>query len=69
MCSSADGTGGHFHGTGIPNKTEFPEAWDDTKILDAVEEVAKNPDSPPILSDSGNYRVSGTVDDVEVGGM
>ncbi|MEV0088698.1 putative T7SS-secreted protein [Saccharopolyspora sp. NPDC050642] len=64
----ADGTGGHFYGTGIPNKTEFPESWDDAAILGAVEEVAKNPDSPPVLSDSGNYRVSGTVDGVEIGG-
>lgn len=64
----ADGSGGHFYGTGIPNKTEFPESWDDTKILDSIEDVAKNPDSPPTLSDSGNYKVSGTRDGVQIEG-
>ncbi|MCI2422695.1 EndoU domain-containing protein [Saccharopolyspora sp. K220] len=64
----ADGTGGHFYGTGIPNKTEFPESWDDSQIIEAVEGVAKNPDSPPVLSDSGNYRFSGTRDGVEIEG-
>ncbi|MEV5544366.1 EndoU domain-containing protein [Saccharopolyspora shandongensis] len=65
----ADDTGGHFYGTGIPFKTEFPESWDDAKILESVEDVAKNPDSPPVLSDrSGNYRVRGTRDGVEIEG-
>ncbi|SDX98202.1 EndoU nuclease [Saccharopolyspora shandongensis] len=65
----ADDTGGHFYGTGIPLKTEFPESWDDAKILESVEDVAKNPDSPPVLSDrSGNYKFSGTRDGVEIEG-
>ncbi|WP_376775091.1 EndoU domain-containing protein [Saccharopolyspora phatthalungensis] len=64
-----DGSGGHVAGTGNPNKTEFPESWDDDKIINTVEDVAKNPDRPPVMSDeSGNYKFSGTRDGVEIEG-
>ncbi|WP_190815157.1 EndoU domain-containing protein [Saccharopolyspora pogona] len=63
-----DGKGGHVAGTGNPGKTEFPKAWDDDKIIDTVEDVAKNPDSPPTLEKSGNYKFNGTRDGVEIEG-
>lgn len=63
-----DGNGGHVAGTGNAGKTEFPEAWDDDKIINSVEDVAKNPDSPPTLERSGNYKFNGTRDGVEIEG-
>lgn len=33
-------SGGHRYGTGTPGKTEFPAAWSDDDILEAIREVA-----------------------------
>lgn len=63
-----NGKGGHVAGTGNPGKTEFPESWDDDQIINNVEDVAKNPDRPPTLEQSGNYKVNGTRDGVEIEG-
>ncbi|MFI9811215.1 hypothetical protein [Saccharothrix variisporea] len=41
--------GGHAPGTGLPNKTEFPDGWEDDVIIDRVVDVARNPDQPPVL--------------------
>ncbi|MGW3470442.1 EndoU domain-containing protein [Saccharopolyspora sp. NPDC000995] len=60
------GGGGHFAGTGLPNKTEFPETWDDDKVIRLIEDVAKNPDSPPVLQDNGLWKAEGTRDGVDV---
>ena len=35
--------GGHRHGTGRPEKTEFPSGWDDEKIIGHVLNVARAP--------------------------
>jgi hypothetical protein len=43
--SSGVYSGGHRGGTGIPGKTEFPPHWTDTRIINAVSEVATSPTS------------------------
>jgi hypothetical protein len=39
--------GGHRPGTGKPDKTEFPQIWDDKHIMRNVLDVAQRPDAPP----------------------
>ncbi|MGW4330336.1 EndoU domain-containing protein [Nocardia sp. NPDC004573] len=60
--------GGHAPGTGMPNKTEFPDTddWEDDKIIDRIVDVAKNPDQPPVLQDNGNWKVNGTRNGVQI---
>jgi hypothetical protein len=59
--------GGHRHGTGMPDKTEFPKDWDDDQIIDAVLAVARNPDQAPKRQDrNDSWLVSGKHDDVEI---
>jgi Bacterial EndoU nuclease len=59
--------GGHRHDSGVPNKTTFPEDWDDDKIIDEVEDVAKNPDEPPEYDeDDETWTVHGTRDGVDI---
>ncbi len=50
-----NGGGGHRHGVGNPGKTEFPATWNDEKIIDAVLDVARRPDQPPIRQE-WNHR-------------
>jgi hypothetical protein len=59
-------SGGHRHGTGRPNKTEFPESWDDDDVVDNVEDVARNPDSPPRQLPDGKWEVRGERDGVNI---
>ncbi|MET0132490.1 MAG: EndoU domain-containing protein [Kibdelosporangium sp.] len=78
MDGDANGVGGgHFPGTGIPGKTEFPERWLpdeddpaqpelDATIAGHIEDVARNPDSPPRLQDNGRWVVNGTRDGVDI---
>jgi hypothetical protein len=61
-----DNSGGHAPGTGMPNKSEFPEGWEDDEIISRIEDVAKNPDQPPFLQNNGRWRVQGTRDGVEI---
>ena len=42
------GGGGHRHGVGQPGKTEFPDSWNDQKIMGNVLDVARRPDSTPV---------------------
>jgi EndoU nuclease-like protein len=63
----ADGRGGHRHGIGNPGKTEFPASWNDEKIIDALLDVARQPDHPPRHQEWNDRWVArGTRDDVEV---
>lgn len=63
----ADGSGGHRHGIGNPGKTEFPASWNDEKIIDALMDVARQPDHPPRHQEWNDRWVArGTRDDVEV---
>jgi hypothetical protein len=59
--------GGHRHGTGKPGKTEFPAGWNDEKITDALLDVARKPDNPPVRQDRNDtWLCSGTRANVEV---
>ena len=61
------GGGGHRHGIGKPGKTEFPESWDDKKIMDNVLDVARRPDSTPVHQHwNDRWVCSGIRDNVEV---
>ncbi|WP_154814868.1 putative T7SS-secreted protein [Actinophytocola xinjiangensis] len=59
-------SGGHRYGTGRPNKTEFPEHWDDDDIIENVEDVTRNPDSPPRQLPDGKWEVRGERDGVDI---
>jgi len=62
-----NGGGGHRHGIGRPEKTEFPLIWDDKHIMGNVLDVARRPDSPPVLQHwNDRWLCSGTRDRVEV---
>ncbi|MGP4019788.1 WXG100 family type VII secretion target [Saccharopolyspora sp. 5N708] len=56
--------GGHLAGTGKPGKTEFPPGWSRTDILNRVQDVAKDPDSPPVLQPNGRWKAVGVRDGV-----
>lgn len=58
--------GGHAPGTGLPNKTEFPDRWEDDVIIDQVVDVARNPDQPPIQQDNDRWVARGTRDGVDI---
>jgi hypothetical protein len=59
--------GGHRHGTGKPGKTEFPASWDEGKVIDAVLDVARWPDSTPGHQEWNDRWVArGTRDDVGI---
>jgi Bacterial EndoU nuclease len=63
----ADGGGGHRHGVGNPGKTEFPASWNDEKIINALLDVARQPDHSPGHQEWNDRWVArGTRDDVEV---
>jgi len=51
--------GGHRHGIGSPDKTEFPASWDDKKIMGNVLDVARHPDEPPVLQQWNKRWVCG----------
>ena len=62
-----DTGGGHRHGTGVPDKTEFPADWDDDQIIDAILAVARNPDQEPERQNwNDRWKVSGQHKDVEI---
>lgn len=62
-----DGGGGHRHGTGRSGKTEFPDGWDDKKIVENALDVAQRPDCAPTLQHWNNRWIcTGTREDVEV---
>ncbi|MFI5756709.1 EndoU domain-containing protein [Streptomyces sp. NPDC051569] len=62
---------GHAPDSRTPNKNTFPnkEPWtDDDKLMHNVEDVAKNPDQPPVEQDDADggtsWKVTGTRDGV-----
>ncbi|NSX56925.1 RHS repeat-associated core domain-containing protein [Parasulfitobacter algicola] len=58
---------GHQSGAGKPGKTEFPPDWDEGKILDAAEEIARNGKEVPHGSHNPNdIMYEGTVDGVDI---
>jgi hypothetical protein len=59
--------GGHRHGTGKPDKTEFPQIWDDKHIMRNVVDVARRPDAPPEYQQfNGRWLLYGTREGVKV---
>lgn len=60
------GGGGHIHDSGVPNKTTFPEDWTADRLLDAIEDVARNPDQAPVQDRDGSWLVEGIRDGVEI---
>jgi len=59
--------GGHRHGIGSPDKTEFPASWNDKKSMSNVLDVARHPDEPPVLQQwNKRWVCCGTRDGVEV---
>jgi hypothetical protein len=59
--------GGHRHGTGVPDKTEFPADWDDDQIIDAILAVARTPDREPEHQNwNDRWKVSGQHKGVEI---
>jgi hypothetical protein len=58
-------SGGHLHGTGRPDKTEFPSGWDEDKIVAEVQSVADRPDSVSENID-GTWLAKGNRDGVTI---
>lgn len=59
--------GGHFYGTGIPDKSEFPKEWGDDVIVERVLDVGRNPDSVPIFNErTGNWEAEGVREGVVI---
>lgn len=58
--------GGHAPGTGRRGTTEFPPSWSSDRIINAVIDVAKNPDEEPGLQPNGRWRTTGVRDGVEI---
>ncbi len=58
--------GGHRHGTGHPDKTEFPADWEDDRIIDAVLAVARDPDQPPQHQLNDRWRMESSRDGVQI---
>ena len=58
--------GGHRHGTGRPEKTEFPADWDDERIISQILDVARFPDVRPVMQANQRWRVQGERDGVMV---
>lgn len=59
-------SGGHAYGTGRPGKTEYPESWDDDKIIDHTVDVANRPGAAPELQANGRWRCHGTREQVDM---
>jgi len=57
--------GGHRHGTGKPDKTEFPKDWSDETIVSFVEDVSRRPDEV-LWQDNKRWRVRGERDGVNI---
>lgn len=60
------GSGGHIYDSGVPDKTVFPESWDAQDIMNAVNDVANNPDQTPVEEREGVFEVTGTRDGVDI---
>ena len=58
--------GGHRAGTGRPGKTEFPSAWSDDKIIEAIECVADDPVSARTVKPNGRTVFEGRYDGQDI---
>ena len=58
--------GGHAPGTGRRGASEFPAGWSRERIMDAIVDVAKNPDEVPRRQHNGRWRAAGMRDGVDI---
>ncbi|NCT40055.1 MAG: EndoU domain-containing protein [Alphaproteobacteria bacterium] len=58
--------GGHLYGTGTPCKSEFPEEWDDKRILDVTRKIAANDNLQWKRESNGYYVTEALEGDVRV---
>lgn len=58
--------GGHKHGIGRPCKSEFPEDWNNAKILNTVKMMAANDNTSWKEQNNGYYTSEQERDDVRV---
>lgn len=58
--------GGHKHGVGKPCKSEFPQNWDDQKIIDVTRKIAANDNLPWERQRNGYHVAEAFEGDVKV---
>ncbi|MCG7539172.1 hypothetical protein EXT48_18900 [Pseudoalteromonas sp. CO348] len=51
--------GGHGPGRGKPGKSEFPSSWTDDEVMDAISDVATDPESTVTPAREGRSKVRG----------
>ena len=63
-----DDNGGEGHGAGRnrPKKSEFPSGWSDDQAIEAIKDVANDPESARRVQENGRIAVNGTRDGVEI---
>ncbi|NDE91169.1 MAG: hypothetical protein EB059_08570 [Alphaproteobacteria bacterium] len=58
--------GGHKYGTGSPGKTEFPESWDDEKIITVTKRIANDNQLPMRPSGRRYWLRMGEEEDLQI---
>ncbi len=58
--------GGHKHGVGKPCKSEFPQGWDDERIIDVTRQIAANDNLSWERQRNGYYVAEAYEDDIRV---
>jgi len=58
--------GGHRYGAGVPCKSEFPQDWDDQKIISVTRKIAANDNLPWERQNNGYYVTESYEDDIRV---
>lgn len=58
--------GGHKFGANLPCKSEFPQNWDDTKIIDTVSRIAANDNNAWREEQNGYHVTEVMADNVKV---
>ena len=59
--------GGHRFGTSQPGKTEFPQNWDDNKVIYDISDVATDPNSSwGAPQSNGNIPITGSRDGIDI---
>jgi hypothetical protein len=58
--------GGHHHSANKPCKSEFPESWDERKIIKTVQQLAANDNAPWRQEDNGYYVAEHPYEDLKI---
>ncbi|MGH3740362.1 MAG: EndoU domain-containing protein [Micromonosporaceae bacterium] len=61
-----ESSGGHLHGTGRPDKSEFPPDWDEDKIVHEVIDVARRPDRVTKSYSGDSWLATGVRNEVKI---